>query len=210
MNIQDRLLLSLMLLVLNSYNSFADSPITSTTFGTAYLHESIVSTAANSKGDLTKKMLVYLAEDSNPIGVKLALINQLGWRLKGKNNGNRYFKYLMKTRNYKNEGDLLESSSGDEIVCLTYLYAIDNYFEMKNAILYAEVGIFKNPGSYAAQMIRALVNAQDKFNQKAWCESYNFTDGVRNNPEIFYRDLNQAAIDIIFGYMDIYKKSCKN
>jgi hypothetical protein len=35
-------------------------------------------------------MLEYLAKESNPIEIKLALINQLGWSIKGKNNGERY------------------------------------------------------------------------------------------------------------------------
>ena len=209
MNINYKQLIIVLFLNFLSINTFADSPITSTNFGKAYLNHAIVAKAAKSNGILTKAMLEYLAKESNPIEIKLALINQLGWSIKGKNNGKRYFNYLTKTRNYKSEGDLLENCNGDEIVSLAYLYAMDNYFEVSNAIQYAEVGVFKNPGNYSAHIIRGLIYAQEKLNVGEWCEVYYSTDRVRNDPEVLYQDLSEDAIDIIFEYMDIYKKSCK-
>lgn len=202
----------LIVLFLNflSFNTYADSPLTSTPFGRAFLSEPIVAKAAKSNGKISKEMLGYLANESNPIEIKLALINQLGWSIKGQNNGKRFFKYLTKSRNYKSEGDLLENCNGDEMISLAYLYAMDNYFDVSNAILYAEVGIFKNPGNYSAHIIRGLIYAQEKLNLGEWCESYYSTDRVRKDPEVLYKDFNQDAIDIIFEYMDIYKKYCKN
>jgi hypothetical protein len=199
----------LIILIFISLASFADSPLTSTTFGRAFLSEPIVAKAAKSNGKISKSMLRYLADESNPIEIKLALINQLSWSIKGKNNGKRYFNYLTKTRNYKNEGDLLENCNGDEMISLAYLYAMDNYFDVSNAILYAEVGVFKNPGNYSAHIIRGLIYAQEKLNLGEWCESYYSTDRVRKDPEVLYKDFSQDAIDIIFEYMDIYKKYCK-
>ena len=210
MSINYKNLLIVFFLNFLSFTTFADSPITSTPFGQAFLSKSIVAKAAKSKGKINKQMLQYLAYESNPIEIKLALINQLGWSIKGKNNGKRYFNYLTKTRNYKSEGDLLENCNGDEIISLAYLYALDNYFDVSNAILYAEVGIFKNPGNYSAHIIRGLIYAQEKLTVGEWCESYYSTDRVRKDPEVLYKDFSQEAIDIIFDYMDNYKKYCKN
>ncbi len=192
-----------------SFNTYADSPLTSTPFGRAFLSEPIVAKAAKSNGKISKEMLGYLANESNPIEIKLALINQLGWSIKGQNNGKRFFEYLTKTRNYKSEGDLLENCNGDEMISLAYLYAMDNYFDTSEAETYAGIGVFKSPGNYSAHIIRALISAQHKLNIGQWCEVYNLTDRVRNDPEVLYKDLKQEAIDIIFEYMDIYKKYCK-
>jgi hypothetical protein len=209
MRINYKYLLILFFVNVISLNTFADSPLTSTPFGRAFITEPIVAKAAKSKGKISKEMLGYLADESNPIEIKLALINQLGWSIKGQNNGKRYFNYLTKTRNYKNEGDLLENCNGDEMISLAYLYAMDNYFNVSEAENYAGIAIFKSPGNYSAHIIRALISAQHKLNVGQWCKAYNLTDRVRKDPEILYKDVRQDAIDIIFEYMDIYKKYCK-
>ena len=60
-------------------NVFADTPLTETSFYKAYLDVPMVQQALKSKGRLTHDMVFYLANDTNALDIKIAIINALGW-----------------------------------------------------------------------------------------------------------------------------------
>ena len=74
------------LLFLGFSEARADSPLTSTTFSTAYEQEDIIVVAKAAKSRITGPLLNYLVDASNPIEMKMAVINQLGWNFKGQKN----------------------------------------------------------------------------------------------------------------------------
>lgn len=62
---------------------FADSPLTSTEFYKAYLDVPIVKAAADNPKKLSEEAKTYLFDEGNPLDVKIALINAVGWDVDG-------------------------------------------------------------------------------------------------------------------------------
>ncbi len=61
--------------------SFADSPVTSTDFYTAYLDIEEVAKASEMTY-IDEETALYLSDSENPIDVKAAVINAIGWEKK--------------------------------------------------------------------------------------------------------------------------------
>ena len=78
------ILLAVVFLLAFSPFAKADSPITSTDISSSYQDVAIVQTAKSAQGALTDELMAYLADESNPIDVKMAVINQLGWDFDGR------------------------------------------------------------------------------------------------------------------------------
>ena len=70
----------------------ADSPLTSTHIHLGYKNEPIVIEALE-QSDLTENILMYLASPSNPIAIKMAVVNALGWK---NTDADVFFQYLQK------------------------------------------------------------------------------------------------------------------
>jgi hypothetical protein len=191
-----------------TYDAFADSPITSTPFSDAYQNESIIVKASETKGKLTTELMDFLISEANPIDLKVALINELGWDTHKENNPSVFQNYLINKNRYKNEDDFFNNGNGDQLLCMAYLKAMYNYFEVDDAIRYSERALSRNPKSYVFQIISALIRAQKTtFNYSEWCKVYHVTDDVRKDTTL-NKDLKEGAISIIFEYMDGYKEFC--
>ena len=91
------------LILLISQYTFADSPLTSTDFYKAYIDVPLVQDALKCKGKITNEMIEYIYNDTNPLEVKLAIINAIGWNVKGLKNSQTFFKYVMNKKNYKTD-----------------------------------------------------------------------------------------------------------
>jgi len=88
-----KLVLVLLMMMSAFQLSFADSPLTSTDFYKAYLDVPIVAAAAKNPGKLSNEAKAYLFDDNNPLDVKLALINAVGWRMEGLSTYTDYLRY---------------------------------------------------------------------------------------------------------------------
>ncbi|HNZ41823.1 MAG TPA: hypothetical protein PLI16_00440 [Bacteroidales bacterium] len=185
---------------------FADSPLTSTDFYKAYQHEKMVVRAAATDGVLTNQLIKFLLAKKKPIAVKMAVINRLGWSLDGKQNASVFFDYLQEHKGYKGTDDLLKRAGASELLCMAYLKAMDNYFEVDEAIVYAEKAVSKNPKSFTYNIICALIKAQ-KAMDGDWCMVFKITDRVRKDKSL-QMDMKQEAFNIIFEYMDLYQDDC--
>ncbi len=73
----------LILIILISQYTFADSPLTSTDFYKSYIDVTLVQDALKCNGKINNEMLEYIYEEKNPLEIKLALINAVGWNVKG-------------------------------------------------------------------------------------------------------------------------------
>ena len=191
---------------ISCHSLFADSPLTSTDFCQAYQKEKMVIRAASTDGVLTNHLIKFLLAEKKPIAVKMAVINQLGWSLDGKQNASIFYDYLQEHKGYKGKDDLLKKAGAAELLCLAYLQAMDNYFEVDEAIVYAETAVSKNPKSFTYNMICALIKAQQAMDVD-WCAVFKLTDRVRKDKSL-QMDMNQEAVNIIFEYMDLYKDDC--
>ncbi len=194
-------------LVMSCVLCFADSPITSTDFWTAYKHEKIIEKAQNAGGVLTTELADFLISKKGKIDVKMAVINCLSWDFNGKKNAQIYLNRLLEKGIYKTSQEFRDKGKAGHLLCMAYLKAMDNYFEVFEAYEWAELALAKNQKSYTFNIINAIIHAQILFDSD-WCLVFMATHSVRINKSL-KRDMNEEAIKIIFDYMDLYKDYCE-
>ena len=203
--IRNRMKLKFYLLLLTGMlclpKAFADSPLTSTPFYEAYQAEKIVQLALNAAGVITPKLMKYLSHPKKPIALKLALINALGWDVDGQHNAGIFYAYLKN----KKKLNTLENHNADLQICYAYLKAMDDYFDVEEALEYANRARSKS-SSYAVHLVASLIEAQQKMDSD-WCGVYLASDQVRNNSELNL-DFNPGASAIIYNYMERYADYC--
>ena len=201
-----KILLTTIALIIFSSAVFADSPLTSTDFSKAYSQEPIVVAASKTEGYLTNQLMDYLTDENHSIALKMAVINELGWKFKGKDNTQTFTKYLKKKYGYADEKEFLEKGKGDDLLLMAYMKGLDDYFNVENALVYAEKALSMNQKSRTYNLIAGLIKAQ-KAMDKSWCEVYQITDHIRKNDKL-NDDLKPEAVKIIYDYMDIYGEYC--
>ena len=181
--------------------SFADSPITSTQFYTAYLDIEIVEKASEMT-NIDEKTIKYLSDPEYPLDIKAAVINALGWEIEGKDNAAWYADFIFE----KPLGDLdFDAVPAHDLFCIGYLMVMDNYFEPERAIPVLEKACEAFPVSFTAAMITALAKAQAAaMNADEWGKAWTLVEDVIQN-ENLEMDMRQEAVDIILDYMALYK-----
>ena len=187
----------------------ADSPLTSTDFYKAYLDIPEVLEASKSDGVLTSNFFNFLNAKENKIDAKIALINALKWNLRGKKNAQVYINKLFAlNKNYTSNNFYLKASA-EELICYSYIKAMDNYFDVNKALVFANKALEIKPKSLTINMIHSLIKAQTKiYNQDNWCEIYKLVSIVIKNNSL-NKDFRVQAVHIIKNYTDLYKKNCK-
>lgn len=206
MKLKTTALLTVFSIFLLATNVFADSPLTSTNFAESYMDEPILITSEEAKGVINDELMEYLSSEYNPIDVKMAVVNKLGWNISGRNNSALFLKFVMNKRGYSSEKKFFKNGSADELLAFAYLKALDNYFEVDEAIRYADRAVKKNRKSRTFQLIAGLIKAQKAMDSN-WCEVYVITDSIRKNERLM-NDMRSKAVGIIYDYMDIYAESC--
>ena len=195
-------------------SSYADSPLTSTDFYQAYLDVPIVKAAADNPNVLTEEMMDYLYDDANPLDVRMALVNAVGWNVdKRLSTIWDYQEYCINRVDRAKYGfenklitaqDLYAISSPDQMALFVYLYALADYFNMQPAYTVAEIAM-QNPVSKQSFMLpMALVWAQIKLDLGQWEEIYPSVKMLFLDAE--EKDMRPEAIDIIMDYINDYKK----
>ncbi len=186
--------------------SFADSPLTSTPFYKGYLDIAIIKEAAKSDGTITEKQLQFLTNSKNPIAIKLALINSLGWNIKGKSNATKYIVYLLKKQTQLNYKNFYNKATADQLICYAYLKAMDDYFNVKSASVFARQAIRKAPTTYSIHLIGTLIQVQG-LSQNNWCSVYTKMNQVRTNKKLKL-DFRPKSIQAVFSYTNGYREYC--
>lgn len=205
MKIKNLLLCLFFLLLANQ--SFADSPLTSTEFYKGYIDIAIIKEARKSGGNITEKQLQFLTNSKNPIAIRLALINSLGWDTKGKSNATKYIVYLLKKETQLNYKNFYNKATADQLICYAYLRAMDDYFNVKSASVFARQAMLNAPTTYSIQLIGTLIQVQG-LNQNNWCSVYTKINQVRTNKKLKL-DMRLISTAAIFSYTDGYKEYCK-
>jgi hypothetical protein len=204
----------LLLLFAFSINSvFADSPLTSTDFYKAYMDVPMVQEASLSKGKITNDMMDYIDDDANPLEIKLAIINAIGWEHKGMMVSKMYFMYVMNKKKYKTEfgGDYMAFrwyATRDELLCYAYMKAMDNYFDVVDAFEMAGEAQRKYPDSFAVNMIYNLIKSQGLSLVGEYCYSSKLFLSLKDNPKL-KMDMKNEAMPFVFEYMEYIGKDCK-
>jgi hypothetical protein len=204
----------LLLLFTFSINSvFADSPLTYTNFSQAYLDIPIVQEASKSKGRITNEMMEYIDNDANPLEVKLAIINAIGWDHKGLTNSKLFFMYVMKKKKYKTDfsGEYMAFkwyATSDELICYAYMRAMDNYFDVVEAFEIAGDALRKSPDSFAVNMIYNLIKAQGLTDFGENCYASKLFLSLKDNPKL-KMDMRKESMSYVFEYITSVGENCK-
>lgn len=201
------------LIILISQYAFADSPITSTDFYKAYMDVPLVQEALNSKGKITNEMIEYIYADTNPLEIKLAIINAVGWKFKGLKNSRKLFAYIMKKKKYKvdflgKQTAFYVNATSDELICYAYMKALDNYFDVSYALSVAGKALKKSPKNFSVNMIYNLIKAQGLSLHDEYCYAANIFGTLKNNPNLIL-DMKKESMSFIFEYMDYVDRDCK-
>ncbi len=190
-------------------HAYSDSPLTSTRFHTAYSDISAVRKASE-QGVLTKRTSRFLLSPKTPVAHKAALINALSWSIDGKNNAELFSKELMKK--YKFSSIDFSQLNGNELFCLTYLTAMDDYFHPERAFPLIEKTLQyyqkqDEPPPLSVRLVFALIKAQKAMGAD-WCTVWKLTDDALSMPGT-ERDLREQAVKAIIDYMGLYRNYCK-
>lgn len=193
-------ILGVMVFSMNPITASADSPVTSTDFYKAYINVDIVKTARE-KGVLDEEIANYLHSSENPIDIKAAVINAMGWKYEGKSNAKDYV-WLFYSDNIDNLD--LDSINGDELFCISYMMALDDYFNVDRAVPVMEKAYEKENTSFTVAMIRNMLKGQTDLHNGNWRMIWVNTKNVLND-ETLVKDMRQEATDIIVEYMKLYE-----
>jgi len=194
------LFLLLVFALLCAAPSFADSPVTSTDFYSAYLDLDIVQKAANDK-TVDLEIANYLAEASNPIDVKAAVINALGWDVAGKENTEIYSQMVY---DKSVQGLNLDSLTADELFCIGYLMAMDDYFNTEQAAIILKKADSLKSDSFTIAIVSAIVDTQKILEHpENWGNVWLATDMVLKDKQL-KQDMRADAEKIIVDYMSLY------
>ncbi len=185
---------------------FADSPITSTDFYEAYFDVDMVKNAKDS-GVLNNEIAGFLASPVKPLDQKAAVVNALSWKFEGKDNAQKFQKFLMKKYRKNEKTFKLEILSGGELLSLGYLTVMDDYFHPQKSIPILEKAQSKLKNSFTAAMILALAKSQAAMDSN-WCDVWKFLQEVLQDPKL-KRDMRVEAIQVVVEYVRLYEKDCK-
>ena len=153
-----------------------------------------------------------MAADTNPLDVKLAVINAIGWSNKGLKNSQVFLNHIIKTKKYQSEANRKSitfkwNATADELTCYAYLMAMENYFDVTDANKIAQLALKKKPNSLAVNTIAGLIKAHGFFLLDETCFAYtqyiNLTSG--SNLEV---DIRQDASDMIRFYIKSLNHNC--
>lgn len=202
----------LLLVTLGAAAAWADSPLTSTDFHTAYADVPAVQAAA--KGDVDGA-LALLASDA-PNDQKLAVANALGWE---GDFATPFVEYLAHGKRVAPKALTAAMLTPSQRFVLGYLVAMASYLELK-ALQPGAGGVLGMTGEAllrdAARVLRddftvqyalALVQAQAAMDG-SWCEVFQLPAAVVKRFPAKARNLRPGALESAQGYLAGYEESC--
>lgn len=184
--------------------SWADSPLTSTHFADAYSDHPMVQMATEEmQYDLPTTLLNFLANKNEPVDVRLAVINKIGWNFDGTSVGAQLEQYLMGRYNVKTEKKLVKKLDAGTLAVYAYARAMSNYFDVTAASELGHLAVKKNKNkSFSVAMAAALIDAQEYLHND-WSKIYKVVADVLHDGSL-HLDMRQEAIDNIMDYINLY------
>ena len=186
--------------------AWADSPLTSTHFADAYSDHPMVQMASQEmQYDIPTTLLNFLANKNEPVDVRLAVINKIGWNFDGTTVGAQLEQYLMGRYNVKTEKKLVKKLDAGTLAVFAYARAMSNYFDVTAASALAQQAVKKNKNkSFSVALISALIDAQ-VYLDNDWSMIYKAVADVLHDGSL-HLDMRQEAIDSIMEYINLYSE----
>ena len=185
--------------------AWADSPLTSTHFAEAYSDHPMVQMACEEmQGNIPTTLLNFLANKHEPVDVRLAVINKLGWNFDGTSIDAQLDEYLMGRYGAKNEKKLIKKLDAGTLAVYAYAKAMSDYFDVTAACELGHQAVKKNKNkSFSVAMASALIDAQH-YMDSDWSMVYKVVADVVHDGSL-HLDMRQKAIDNIMEYINLYK-----
>ena len=194
--------------------SFADSALTDTEIYKAYLDVPIVKAAADQPNVLSEEAKDYLFDEANPLDVKLALINAVGWEFEGLTAYKDYLNYCIQHFPKSKYGiapgkrvtiqDIYKNASCEQMATLVYLYAMNYYSDTASVYGLMEEAMqtpLTNKQSFMLPMGLVVAHTASAMNDLG--NIYPAINYYVNSPEI--KDMRPKAIEIVMAYANRYK-----
>lgn len=198
----------------------ADSPLTSTDLAAAYQEIPEVQLAQRTKV-AEGQVLAFLLSDA-PTDQKAAVINALGWHIKGQRNGYRFLAGLAQAQGRTVQEIQLHHLRPRDRFVLGYLLAMDDYFKLSSLSKTAAEDLWKAsplqlisqaayalPDDFTVQFIRAIVQGQSEFS-RSWCSVYLAPQQVLNQFPVAKRNLRSQAVTQAMRYLSHYESYCQS
>ena len=185
---------------------WADSPLTSTHFADAYSDHPMVQMADEMmQHDMPTTLLNFLANKNEPVDVRLAVINKIGWNFDGTTVGAQLGEYLMGRYGAKDEKKLVKKLDAGTLAVYAYAKAMSNYFDVKAASELGHQAVKKNKNkSFSVAMASALIDAQ-VYLDSDWGMVHKVVADVLHDGSL-HLDMRQEAIDKIMEYINMYNE----
>lgn len=196
----------------------ADSPLTSTDLASAYNGLSIIQKAKNAK-QLEGEVLIFLLGDA-PLDKKAAVINALGWNIKGQDNGELFLTGLAVLRDKNLNNLTLKDLTPSDKFVLGYLLAMDDYFDLSPLDSRSNKSLWRAtpldllsqaasalPDDFAVHFVRSLVQSQD-YMDSSWCAVYQTPESVLKLFPVNKRNLRRQAVEEAMDYIKLYADDC--
>lgn len=184
--------------------AMADSPLTSTFFGEAYVGQK--GFPSIKKGD-NLSLFKYLSDQSAPVDYRLAAINLDGWDFNGKHRAEGFKTFLELQYKVKGLGEILTYCPPEILICYAYLKAMDDYFHVDESIAIAGKAYMDKPSSNTIFLMYTLLWAQKLLdNEEDWGTVYVWPNVARLVKDRTEDHMLPAAEQIIFDYIDEYQE----
>lgn len=186
--------------------AWADSPLTSTHFANAYSDHPMVQMASEEmQYDIPTTLLSFLTNKNEPVDVRLAVINKIGWNFDGTTVGAQLEQYLMGRYNVKTEKKLVKKLDAGTLAVYAYAKAMSNYFDVTAASELGHLAVKKNKKkSFSVALISALIDAQ-VYLDSDWSKIHKIVANVLHDGSL-HLDMRQEAIDSIMEYINLYSE----
>ncbi len=198
-----------------SLPALADSPLTSTEFYKAYID---IEHVKNAKGaTLNEDIFNFITDPYEPLDVRLAVINAMGWNINGTDNGKIFIDLMARKLNKGSEQLKISDMSSEEILCLGYMLSMDDYFNLSPAaqtggevetsdpLTLVKKAALQKPGNFTIQLIASLVKTQSLLSSEAeWGNIYLTVNRVVSSD--LEKNMRKEAIGIIMAYIKGYKE----
>jgi hypothetical protein len=198
----------------------ADSPLTSTSFYSAYQDLKQVEYALENGMD--KKVVKILGSKKTDIVTKIAVINAMSWGdttsvvkfeeyLLKKRKGLKpeTFDYLREIENgLPEDTDQTLLLTADDLTCWAYLQCMGDYFNPSYGMNAANLGFGRDYMSMAHALPLALIASQVAFDFD-WCSVYEIPYAMLINQEYSENIVTDEAINIVMDYINLYKVDCE-
>lgn len=182
--------------------SFADSPLTSTRFCQHYENYWAV-IEAQEKGEMTPELISFLLDNKNPVEVRIAVINALGWNVDGTQNYNILAAFAIITGGYSSEKQFVKKMDGGTLIVMAYCKAMSDYFDVDKAVKMSKVAQRKDKKSLCVNFIAALIQSQKMMHDGKYSQISAVVNDVLGNPK-YDRDMQSDAIKSVMEYISLY------